>query len=286
MISKQIIIFSVQDLPSDSHKSLDRELQLMDLDSRGINLTGSIPNKKSAVEKYLIENPDVQDNHGERVVVRIVNRYIKRLLNAEWPYSQGFDYEKKEFPEAKDFYRYLRFDGYDIDFNEGCLKMADEEYLDTSKKEDEILDFLNEYGFITTKGHYNQAKGSYMGNNFAALNGQLRTFVESLFQEMGSYIKVCEFDNDSLKAFNCIDAQSGMQILAKCVHPILKSYLNEWGEENTGYFPAFWRRLHPEGSHPGLPDLDETLYRFQLVVLNVHLIIKRFKLNYPRSRRY
>ncbi len=36
---------------------------------------------------------------------------------------------------------------------------------------------------------------------------------------------------------------------------------------------------YPLGSHPGLPDIDESTYRFQLVLLVTYNLIKRFEKN-------
>ena len=229
---------------------------------------------------YLIQNPTIKNNHGESIVEKLVNRMIKRMLNFETPFYNGFDSEKQVFEDLPDFYKYLRFDGYDIDFEEQCLIMGGIEQLEISQKEDQIISFLNLYNFHTTKVHFLQAKGSYMGDNFAALNSQLRTFVESLLQEMACFIKCCEPNNENIASFKDLDAQQAMHVLAKCTYPILDICLNEWDERSTGYFNAFWKRLHPEGSHPGLPDIEEVLYRFQLVILNCLLIIKRFRKNY------
>lgn len=280
MISKQIIQWVVRDLPSNTHNEFHGALIEYDLDDKGIELNNSISSNQMNIINYLIQNPTIKNNHGESIVEKLVNRMIKRMLNFETPFYNGFDSEKQVFEDLPDFYKYLRFDGYDIDFEEQCLIMGGIEQLEISQKEDQIISFLNLYNFHTTKGHFLQAKGSYMGDNFAALNSQLRTFVESLLQEMAQYIKICEPNNSSI-SFNELNAQTGMQVLAKCTYPVLDINLNEWKEESKGYFNAFWARLHPEGSHPGLPDIEEVLYRFQLVILNCLLIIKRFRKNYP-----
>lgn len=227
-------------------------------------------------------HPDARDNHGDSILLRMMNSVVRSLLNNVEQGRDEFDDELLEFKSDPDFYRYLRLDGYDINFDKMCIVENISSYTNTQEKDDYITSFLKEYAFSTSLGHYHQAKSSYIGGNYAALNGQLRTFVESIFQDMAGYIKIRERDNENIKNINQIDAQQAMTIFAKCEYPIIDINLNEYDANNTGYLQAFWKRLHPAGSHPGLPDLEEALYRFQLVVLTAELLIKRFEKSYPK----
>lgn len=47
MFSKQLIIKAIKFFPSSSHNDLGRRITELDLDSRGIDLSGSIPSKKT-----------------------------------------------------------------------------------------------------------------------------------------------------------------------------------------------------------------------------------------------
>ena len=281
MFSKQLIVKAVDFMSTLSHDQLDKEIIYLDLDNRGIRIEGSIQNKKNAVLNYLLKNPDSRDNHGEVILIRMMNNVIEKLLDNVERDKDEFDIDEQAFKSDKSFYRYLRLDGYDIDFDKKCLKEDVSNYMCVSEKDDYIIKFMTEYNFFTSLGHYHQAKGSYLNGNYAALDGQLRTFVESIFQDMATYIKIKEPDNNQIKNISDIDAQQAILIFVKCHNPIIDIDLNEYGENNTGYIQAFWKRLHPKGSHPGLPDNEEALYRFQLVVLNIELIIKRFEKAYP-----
>lgn len=282
MFSKQLILKAVDFLPA-THNDLKNEVIRLDLDSRNIKFNGSIGNKKQALQEYLLSNPDAVDNYGDSILLKMMNSVVKIMITDVEYGRDEFDDEKAEFLSDKDFYRYLLLEGYDIDFDKACIVEDIANYTHVAEKNDNIVNLLKEYNFTISLGHYNQAKSSFLGGNYASLNSQLRTFVEAIFQDMAGYIKLSEPMNTSLKSVNQIDAQSAMVIFTKCNKPILDINLNEWDGDGTtiSYFPAFWKRLHPQGSHPGLPELYEAIYRFQLVVLNIELLIKRFKTEYP-----
>lgn len=283
MFSKQLILKAVDFLPTDSHTDMDNRITFYDLDHKGINLDQSLPKIKKEVGKYLISNPNAVDNHGDSILLRMMNNVVKKMLDNVDTDNDEFDEERKEFRSDRDFYRFLRLDGYDIDFENCCIIEDIARYLQVVEKNDAIIEMLEEYHFSTTLAHYNEAKSSYLGGNYAALDGQLRTFVESIFQDMAAHIKVCEPTNTNISNINEIDGQQAMIIFAKCEHPILDFNLNEWSgdSQQASYFPAFWKRLHPEGSHPGVPQFSEVIYRFQLVVLNIELLVSRFQSAYP-----
>lgn len=279
MFSKQLLVDIVNMFPN-THAELDKYLIKFDLDDK-IDFIGvdSISKKHVKIIKYLIENQGVKDNFKNDIVLNIVeDRIISVLLNNGYYYS--FDVDKQEFNGYPKLYRYLRFDGYDIDFENNKLICSLPEDINAADKEDNIIVALNNYSFATTKGHLEQAKASYLGGNYAALNGQLRTYTESLFMEMAKFIKIAENTNSNISNINPSNATTAMQVLAKCSKPVLSSSLNEWDGQNTGYIQGFWKRLHPEGCHPGLPNIEEVLFRFQLVILNTNNLLNRFCTNY------
>lgn len=281
MFSKQLILKAVDFMPNNSHNELDHEIIKLDLDSKGINLSGSIGNKKNAIQNYLLANPNARDNHGDSILLKMMDQVVnKMLINVNCGLDE-FDEETLEFKSDPNFYRYLRLDGYDIDFEKMRIKENISNYTNTSAKNDYIVNFLKKYHFVTSLGHYEQAKSSYLGGNYAALNGQLRSFVEGIFQDMATYIKIKEPHNDNINKISNLDAQQAILIFTKCQKPIIDINLNEYEDNGTGFIQAFWKRLHPEGSHPGLPHIEEALYRFQLVVLNIELLLKRFEKSYP-----
>jgi hypothetical protein len=277
MFSKQIIADIVIMLPNQ-HDALELYLIKKDLDDKVVfDDNDSVLKKKLKITNFLIENKGIKDNYGNEIVTLIVEEKVSELAEE---YLWKFDKRTKEFEAFPNLYRFLRLDGYDIDFKNKKLIRSLPEDVAVQEKEDYILKTLEQYGFATSKEHYNQAKSSYTKNNLAAMNSQLRPFTESFFMEMASYIKNAETSNVNIQNINPVDATSSMQVLAKCTHPVLDIALNEWTGDGKGYIQAFWKRLHPQGSHPGIPDIDEAVYRFQLVLINMSYILQRFVLYY------
>lgn len=94
------------------------------------------------------------------------------------------------------------------------------------------------------------------------------------------YIKSIEWTNPNIANITPSNATGAMQVLVKCNKPVLDVDLNEWDGQSKGFIEAFWKRLHPQGSHPGLPTIDEAVFRFQLVILVTSNIINRFNALY------
>lgn len=277
MFSKQTLSYIPDFLP-ETHTEMKIFLQRYDLDDRIELKLGkiTIPNIKIAVMDYLTNNPESVDSFGKNICISVMEDNISKLIR-----RRQFDEDNQEFKEPfNGLYRLLRLDGYDIDLETNKLISIFPEDIGIKEKDDLIQRFLIEYGFDTTKTHYDNAKSGFLHNDLASFNGQLRTFTESLFLEMAKYIKDKESNNPDILNINPDSVTTAMQIFAKCQNPILLKSLNEWMGNGNSYFDAYWKRLHPQGSHAGIPTLDETVYRYQLVLLNNHLIIKRFMENY------
>jgi hypothetical protein len=57
---------------------------------------------------------------------------------------------------------------------------------------------------------------------------------------------------------------------------VLSPELNEWDCNGTGYFNGLMRRLHPQGSHPGLSDADDSTFRLHTILIATRLLLIRF----------
>ena len=159
MFSKQLILKAVDALPQKSHNELDQEIINLDLDSKEIDLTGSIFDKKRAIQGYLLANPEAKDNYGDSIVLRMMNSTVKNMLICVEREQDEFDEESLEFKSDRNFYRYLRLDGYDIDFNKRCIIEDIANYTQVAEKNDELIKMMKKYSFETSLGHYQEAKG-------------------------------------------------------------------------------------------------------------------------------
>lgn len=277
MFSKQVILDIINTLPNN-YDPLESFLIRFDLDDK-IDVNGLTTSKiKMAITRYLIANQGIKDQLGNDIVLRIVKDRIDNYLFDR--YSGEFDEEDKVFRLYPDLYKYLRYDGYDIK-DEKLVRTLPEDIF-ASEKEDEIINVLRKYRFDTTIGHWENAKSSYFNSNYPAMTGQLRTYVESLFIDMAKVIKIKDISWQDIINITPTGATTAMQVLAKCSKPIIVPSLNEWdGGNKKTFVEGFWNKLHPLGSHPGLPDIDESVFRFQLVLLVTYNLIKRFENSYP-----
>ena len=77
----------------------------------------------------------------------MMNNLVKRLLNNVERNLDSFDIENMDFASDKNFYRYLRMDGYDIDFERKCIKEGISNLIQTRKKDVYIMEYLKEHEF-------------------------------------------------------------------------------------------------------------------------------------------
>jgi len=56
----------------------------------------------------------------------------------------------------------------------------------------------------------------------------------------------------------------------------LSRELNEWDDNGLGFINGRAKRLHPQGSHPGLSDGDDSAFRLHIVLITARLLLVRF----------
>lgn len=56
----------------------------------------------------------------------------------------------------------------------------------------------------------------------------------------------------------------------------LSTDLNEWDGKGLGFVNGLMKRLHPQGSHPGLSDADDSTFRLHIVLITARLLLARF----------
>jgi len=210
------------------------------------------------------ENPEISDISFE---------LIKELIDKEVCYlkeSQMYEVEIKSFEDTYPLiFKLLKQDGLAIIDNE--LKYHVPQSVNIPLSKEEIFVLLDKYKFTTPLGHLRQAMSNHENGKWASANSQLRTYVESLFHEMAESI-YGEVHIKSIKSDHLKKAE-----LSKTNPPIFDTSLNEWDTGNsTGFINGFWKRLHPEGSHPGLSDIDDSTFRLHLVLIVTANILKRF----------
>lgn len=64
--------------------------------------------------------------------------------------------------------------------------------MDLPAADDEVHQLLKHFGFLQSMGHLDQAIQAHTTGDWAAANGQTRTFIESLFEEIAFHVDAAE----------------------------------------------------------------------------------------------
>ena len=123
----------------------------------------------------------------------------------------------------------------------------------------------------TAKGHLDQAIENHARENWAAANGELRKVLENMFDEIAERLA---------RAAKVITPRghARRQLLANIDPPFLIEALGEWSsgpEQGKNFVNGIFKRLHPEGGHPGLSDEEDCTFRLHMVLLVARLFLRR-----------
>lgn len=249
MFSRTTIIKLVDALNFQIHSEVDEFALEFGLENE---IAGSyIKEKKVAIMRYLIQNPDATAPNGTPLGQAIVEHLVSRFGGNSGP--------AERFPELVNS---LDHDGYILDQKGLRRKLPDQ--IPITSQENELIELLNRFGFAVAKGHYEQAVAAHVRGDWAAANAQLRSFVEELFDRIAEAIVPGSYSSSHERRV----------ALAKA--GFLKSDLNEWNDDGKGFFQGLWKRLHPQGSHPGLSEKDDCTFRLHIVIVTMHYIARRF----------
>ncbi|MEH7608291.1 hypothetical protein, partial [Priestia megaterium] len=221
----------------------------------------------NSICRYLLADENQENDTIKTLTFDMVKDIIENelsIIENDIIYSSRRESPKQYHERYPKLISLLRKDGYTIENNE--LKHQFPQQI--AIQENEVYTLLKKYNFLTPLGHLNQAIENHTNNRWAAANGQLRPYVESLLDEMAAKI----FSGSDLKPAGHPRRAS----LATCNPPIIIENLNEWASDGKGFFNAFYKRLHPAGPHPGLSDSEDSTFRLHLVLLGTSQLLRRF----------
>ncbi|MBK5190333.1 MAG: hypothetical protein JJE19_02405 [Methanosarcinales archaeon] len=261
--SRITIIEAIGSLESLTHAKLDRFLLKFKLEEVAHRELGSKIYRLNALINYLIDNPDEKGPFGANLTFEI----IEDVLEHRPSYFASGQSDRTIEERLPILVNSLKHDGYVI--KNGRLKTMLPESIQFVEEENELDSLFDKFGFTTTKGHLDQAISAHTRGDWASSNAQLRSFMESLFDSIA----------DELVGGKTTLPQPGhprRELLAKLNPPFLLPTLNEWEIGGKGGFlQGLWRRLHPQGSHPGLSDEEDSTFRLHLVILTASYYLKR-----------
>ncbi|MDM5334968.1 hypothetical protein QUF56_17365 [Ureibacillus composti] len=221
-------------------------------------------NSKGAIilsaAKYIVDNPDFKGILGGDLSYEIVEEIINRILDNDYYYEK----ETGQFLTSPNLKNLFLLDGYVIQ-NDKLVRNINT-VVEEVELRDKLTLLLDKYLFTTAKGHYEQAISSFTRGDWAACNAQLRTYVESLFNDIAKSLTGNDYDSSN----------NARQALATEASKVFYPEYNEWLDGGKGYIQGFWQRLHTEGSHPGLSNAEDANFRLGIVQFTTFEILKRF----------
>ena len=235
---------------------LEQQMLYFSLSSEILPRAGlSVENKANVLTNFVIGNPSHQTAEGKRLDDEIVERTV--VVPSQISRS------------ALD--RALARDGFTL-MKDGSLMASLPEMADLPMANDELNALLDEMNMPVAKGHLDQAIKSHADARWAAANSQLRSFLEDLFNEVSIRL-------DTIKGSDSLNSENRRTRLAKIDPPFLLEPLGEWSNDGKNFVNGVFKRLHPEGSHPGLSDDEDCTFR-----LHMALIIGRHYLRRAKNR--
>lgn len=243
-----------------THAEIGRFLLKFGLEEVASEKLGSKTSRLNSLIKCLIDNPDKKGPFGGNMIFELIEELIERRLS-DYPTPSI----EEKFPKLVNS---LKRDGYII--KDGKLKTVLPENIQLTEKENELDLLLEKFRFATAKGHLKQSISAHTRSDWASANAQLRSFMESLFDSIAKRL------TDDKKELSLSGYQKSCELLAKLNPPFLLSTLNEWVvSDKCGFLKGLWKRLHPQGSHPGLSDEEDSTFRLHLVILTASYYLKR-----------
>lgn len=179
------------------------------------------------------------------------------VLDRDWP-------AELLRPEMEKFSRALEQDGFVV--TAGSLRRIFPADIGLPTTESELSRLLERHNFATAKGHLEQASENHARGNWAAANGQIRTFFDALLDTIAERLDAT--------AANLPSGHARRSKLASL--DFLSVPLNEWNNDGRGFINGLVTRLHPQGAHPGLSDDDDCTFRLHVVLLMAALLLRRF----------
>ncbi len=246
MLSRKTILTLVDALNFKTHDQVERFSVEFEIEHVIANLP-SISKKETAISKYIIANEETKGPKGSILVVEVIEYLLENC--------------SRHSERVAEFEHHLNKDGYLL--TESSIRASLPTQIPAVENEDRLVEILKKRGFNTALGHYEQAVATHGRGEWAAANAQLRSFVEEFFNRIHTLTN----------AGSATQTKARKDELAN-VGFFSKEY-NEYLPNGTGFVEGFWKRLHPQGSHPGLSESADSTFRLHLVLLVLHYFAER-----------
>jgi hypothetical protein len=263
--SRKTILAATDLLESLGHDGIDRFLLEHDLEGRIAG--GSARDRANLIARHLLEHPNVEED-GKNLTDSIVEELVAKAIRRSTQHGH-FNYAIF-WEQHPDLIRALERDGYTAE--DGQLRNTLPQVLDLPAADDEVHILLRDYGFNVPLGHLDQAIAAHARAEWAGANGQFRTFFEGLLDAIAQKL------SEHFHLAGPASGNASRQWLAQLNPPFFIPELNEWTGQGTGFIEGLYRRLHPQGAHPGLSDEEDSTFRLHLILLAARSLLRRLGL--------
>lgn len=260
--TRPTLLAAVEMLERHTQASFDQMTLRLSLENEISAGTGlSVAKKCGLVGRIVVQRMEqtLQTIEGNMTLGEAVVREALRLLNLSF-----------DSPVQTSFLRGLARDGYVVESNDRhqipSLRAALPEEIDLPASDNEVQGLLKLYRLVVPKGHLDQAIEAHTRGDWAACNSQLRTFIESLFDELARKI-------NSAKAATLSSSENRRAMLAEV--GFLATDRNEWSSDGKNFLNGLFKMLHTDGSHPGLSDEDHATFRLHIVLVTARTFLRR-----------
>lgn len=168
-IATDVLVIDIRHAGGYDQSGFERFLTRFELEEAVQYTAWSVSSRITTFLKYIYTHQDEKGPSGANLVFEIIE-YITELAVQYRVNSVNFE----------KLINSLKRDGYKVD-DEGKIAYIMPEAMQIAGKEDEIHSLLNKFGFITAKGHLEQAISNFTRGDWAGANAQLRTFIESIW---------------------------------------------------------------------------------------------------------
>ena len=232
---------------------------------------GSVAKTILALKSFAVKfpNQEVQTDFGPKPIARLIIEKAIELVG--WKQAQASLWEKLD--------RYLQLDGLslekDVTDNWGSGRVVIKglvaslpELAELPATVNELDVLLSKHSLIVSSRHLSSAKENIAQADWEAANSQCRTFLEAVTDAIA----------DKLFPVEAAAKSSGLQkrqLLAE--KGFLSTDKHEFSDGNKqAYLPGLAKLLHPDGSHPGISNQDDAMFRLQTVIVTTRWLLKRF----------
>jgi hypothetical protein len=260
--SRPTVMASLPLLEKFTHAQFSRFLHEL-----GADFPRQVPDESVALKKRLNSLMAIYDEEPRRLIEGGGTLQDAMVEQAASFVRDDLEFEEDDAPpwyvDQQKFRRRLEMDGFVI--ADGKIRAALPNDVELPAVQDELHRLLAKHNLTVASGHLDQALDAHARGQWAAANSQIRTFFDALLDD------ICVRIDPGTKSLGTGQPRR-TQLAAK---GFLSRELNEWADNGQGFINGLAKRLHPQGSHPGLSDPDDSSFRLHVVLLTARLFLRR-----------